>query len=96
MVAKDSTILHGELFPIVRIMITQFWKRKFAHQMVSPVLIISLMGFKARVIEAYFEDQTLVMRPTNMYGFTHANPAAFKTFVQWYMGPPIEDTIRAS
>ncbi|KKZ60119.1 hypothetical protein EMCG_05144 [[Emmonsia] crescens] len=80
MVATDSTILHGELFPIVRIMITQFWKRKFAHQMVSPVLIISLMGFKARVIEAYFEDQTRSHAPDKY----------------WYMGPPIGDTIRAA
>ncbi|KAK2812587.1 hypothetical protein FQN50_001231 [Emmonsiellopsis sp. PD_5] len=92
----DSMILYGELFPIVRIMITQFWKAQFAHQMVSPVLIISLMGFKARVIEAYFKNQMLVVRPTKMYDFTHANPVAFKMFVQWYMGPAIGDTIQLS
>ncbi|KAK2801206.1 hypothetical protein FQN51_005521 [Onygenales sp. PD_10] len=92
----DSMILYGELFPMVRIMITQFWKAQFAHQMVSPVLIISLMGFKARVIEAYFKNQILAVRPTKMYDFTHANPAAFKMFVQWYMGPPVGDTIQPS
>ncbi|KAF7122064.1 hypothetical protein CNMCM5793_000019 [Aspergillus hiratsukae] len=96
MVATESTILCGELLPILRIMLTQFWKARFIHQMVSPVLIISLMGLKARVIEAYFDGQTLVMRPTKMYDFTHGNNAAFKIFAQWYMGAPVGDTVQAS
>ncbi|KAK2805794.1 hypothetical protein FQN50_006070 [Emmonsiellopsis sp. PD_5] len=96
LVAKDSTILCGELLPILRIMLTQFWKTQFIHQMVSPVLIFSLMGHQARVIEAYFQDRILYLRPTKMYDFSHRNPEAFKTFVQWYMGSPIGDTVLAS
>ncbi|KAK2812563.1 hypothetical protein FQN50_001207 [Emmonsiellopsis sp. PD_5] len=116
LVAKDSTILRGELSPIVEIMISQFLQTRFVDHMVAPVnftvyllaiiisllstnittmlqvLIISLMGFKARVIEAYFKDQTLILRPSEMLDFTHANNAGFKTFVQWYLGPPIGDT----
>lgn len=58
--------------------------------------MFSLMGLQARVIEAYFRDQTLVLRLTKMYDFTHGNTAAFKTFVQWYMGEPVGDTVQPS
>jgi hypothetical protein len=43
-------------------------------------------------MESYFQDQTLVVRPTKMYDFSQANPAAFKTPVQWYMGKPTGNT----
>lgn len=56
-------------------------------------MIISLMGFRPRVIEAYFKDNRLVLRPTKLYDFTHGNDAAFKTFAQWYLGSPIGDTM---
>ncbi|KAB8264339.1 hypothetical protein BDV32DRAFT_135271 [Aspergillus pseudonomiae] len=93
LVATDDTVLCGELLPILRIMLAQLMKWEFVHQMVSPVLIISLMGLKVRVIEAFFKDQKLVVRPTKMYDFTHGNDAAFKVFAQWYMGQPIGDTV---
>ncbi|PYH65242.1 uncharacterized protein BO88DRAFT_349124 [Aspergillus vadensis CBS 113365] len=97
LVATDSTILFGELMPILRIMLTQLRRRKFIHEMVSPVLIFSLMGLQARVIEAFFQDQNLVLRPTKMYDFSHGNSDAFKSLAQWYiLGEPIGDTTKAS
>ncbi|EGE77889.2 hypothetical protein BDDG_00826 [Blastomyces dermatitidis ATCC 18188] len=96
LMATESTILRGELLPVLKIMHGQFRQARFASHMISPVLLISLMGFKARVLEVYFEDETLVVRPTKLYDFTHGNDAAFKTFTQWYHGKPIGDTVRAS
>ncbi|OJI83289.1 hypothetical protein ASPTUDRAFT_124473 [Aspergillus tubingensis CBS 134.48] len=96
MVATDSTILFGELMPILRIMLKQYWRAKYIHSMVSPVLVFSLMGLQARVIEAFFQGQELIIRPTKLYDFSHGNPSAFKTFTQWYMGRPIGDTTKAS
>ncbi|PYI02944.1 hypothetical protein BO78DRAFT_432520 [Aspergillus sclerotiicarbonarius CBS 121057] len=96
LVATDSTILYGELISILRIMLTQLRRQKFIHQMVTPVLIFSLMGFKARVIEAFFRDGTLVLRPTKLYDFSHGNHNAFKIFAQWYIGKPIGITTEAS
>lgn len=58
------------------------------------VFILSLMGFQPRVIEAFFQGQHLVLRPTKLYDFTHGNPNAFKTFAQWYMGKPIGNTMQ--
>lgn len=54
--------------------------------------MISLMGFKARVFEVYFQNETLVVRLTKLYDFTQSNSAAFKTCTQWYMGKLIDDT----
>ncbi|GKZ81077.1 hypothetical protein AnigIFM56816_005588 [Aspergillus niger] len=97
LVATDSTILFGELMPILRIMLTQLRRRKFIHEMVSPVLIFSLMGLQARVIEAFFHGENLVLRPTKMYDFSHGNSDAFKSLAQWYiLGEPIGDTTQAS
>ncbi|KAB8217835.1 hypothetical protein BDV33DRAFT_205926 [Aspergillus novoparasiticus] len=95
LVAADDTVLYGELLPILRIMLTQLWNPRFIDHMISPVLTYSLMGLKVQVIEAFFQDQRLVLRPTKLYDFTHGNDAAFKVFTQWYMGKPIRDTVQA-
>lgn len=61
------------------------------------VLIFSLMGLQARVIEAFFHGENLVLRPTKMYDFSHGNSDAFKSLAQWYiLGEPIGDTTQAS
>lgn len=60
------------------------------------VLIFSLMGVQARVIEAFFQGHKLVLRPTKMYDFSHGNHNAFETFAQWYIGKPIGITTQAS
>ncbi|RAK98796.1 uncharacterized protein BO80DRAFT_386874 [Aspergillus ibericus CBS 121593] len=96
MVATDSTILYGELISILRIMLTQLRRQKFIHQMVTPVFIISLMGFQARVMEAFFRDGKMVLRPTKLYDFSHGNHNAFKILAQWYIGKPIGITTLAS
>ncbi|RJE18337.1 hypothetical protein PHISCL_09326 [Aspergillus sclerotialis] len=90
LVATDPTILYGELLPILRIMLTQLRRQKFMHQMVTPVLVFSLMGLQTRVIEAFFDTHQLVLRPIKLYDFSHGNRNAFKTFAEWYIGKPIE------
>ncbi|KAF9890257.1 hypothetical protein FE257_006170 [Aspergillus nanangensis] len=94
LVATDSTLLFGELLPIIRIMIVQLVRRRFIHQLITPVLVISVQGLKTRVIEAYFDGQELVVRRSKLYDFTHGNNEAFKVFAEWYMGKPrgITDT----
>jgi hypothetical protein len=36
-------------------------------------VVLFSWGFQARVIESYFQDPTLVVRPTKMYGFSQAS-----------------------
>lgn len=55
------------------------------------------MGLQARVIEAFFHGENLVLRPTKMYDFSHGNSDAFKSLAQWYiLGEPSGDTTQAS
>ncbi|KAJ5587727.1 uncharacterized protein N7459_003492 [Penicillium hispanicum] len=93
MVATESTILYGELLPILRLMFAQFRRKRLRHHMMAPVLVISLMGVKCRAIEAHFDGKTLTVRPSAMYDFTHGNDAAFRTFAQWFLGKAIGDTL---
>ncbi|KAL2812610.1 hypothetical protein BJX63DRAFT_396154 [Aspergillus granulosus] len=96
MVASDSTVLFGELLPALRIMLLQVRRDRFLHHIITPVMIISLMGMKARVIEVYQENGTLVVRPTEMIDFTHANDDGFKQLTQWYLGKAIGDTVETA
>ncbi|KAL2821900.1 hypothetical protein BJX63DRAFT_377394 [Aspergillus granulosus] len=96
MVASDSTILLGELLPALRIMLLQVRRGRLLQHIITPVMIISLMGMKARVIEVYQENDTLVVRPTEMIDFTHANDDGFKQLAQWYLGKAIGDTVETS
>lgn len=50
LVPKDNTLLLGEILPILRIMIAQFWKAWFVHHMVSPVITSSSGLKRVRVI----------------------------------------------
>ncbi|KAJ5542600.1 hypothetical protein N7535_005022 [Penicillium sp. DV-2018c] len=96
LIPTDSSILYGELISILRIMLTQLRMSKFLHQFVTPVLIFSLMGFQARVIEAFFKDDKLVLRLTKFYDFSHGNRNAFKTFALWWLGNPVGTTTQTS
>ncbi|KAH8427082.1 uncharacterized protein LDX57_004800 [Aspergillus melleus] len=52
-------------------------------------MAFSFMGPQhARVIEAYMDGRTLVVRPTKLYDLRTKDAAAFKSFAQWYYGKP--------
>lgn len=46
----------------------------------------------ARVIEAYFDGRSLVMRPSRLYDLRERNEEALKTMGQWFFGDPIGKT----
>ncbi|KAE8406284.1 hypothetical protein BDV37DRAFT_62097 [Aspergillus pseudonomiae] len=87
--ANDDHILQGELLPILRLMLAHLRRARFIDHMVVPVMAFSFMGPQhARVIEAYMEGHTVVVRPTRLYDLRTKDTAAFKTFAQWYFGKP--------
>lgn len=52
-------------------------------------MVFSLVGPQhARVIEAYLEGHTLVVRPTKLYDLRTKDEATLKMFAQWYFGKP--------
>lgn len=57
------------------------------------MIAFSFMGPQhARVIEAYMDGHTVVVRPTKLYDLRTKDEAAFKTLVQWYLGKPRKPT----
>lgn len=46
----------------------------------------------ARLVEAYFDGTSLVMRPTRLFDLRKKNEATLKQFGQWFFGEPTGDT----
>ncbi|PGH12303.1 hypothetical protein AJ79_04369 [Helicocarpus griseus UAMH5409] len=89
---NDREVLRGELLTILRLMLGQYKKRRFIPHMTVPVLLFSLMGKGGRIIEAYCDDQQLILRFTALYHFREQTITAFKDFAEWYLGNPTGDT----
>ncbi|RAH71258.1 uncharacterized protein BO66DRAFT_390902 [Aspergillus aculeatinus CBS 121060] len=46
----------------------------------------------ARLVEAYFNGTSLVLRPTRLFDLRKKDWNVIKTFGQWYYGLPAGDT----
>ncbi|QKX53512.1 uncharacterized protein TRUGW13939_00591 [Talaromyces rugulosus] len=80
---EDGQILRGEIVVVLRIIRAQ----------VRRVLLFSFIGPQhARVIEAYFDGSSLVMRPTKLFDLREKDEALIKFLGQWYIGEATGDT----
>ncbi|PLB45038.1 hypothetical protein P170DRAFT_513115 [Aspergillus steynii IBT 23096] len=85
----DDHLLQGEMLPILRLMIGHLRRARFIDHMVAPLMVFSFLGPQhARVIEAYVEDHTVVVRRTKLYDLRSKDAAAFKLFARWFFGKP--------
>ncbi|KAE8351065.1 hypothetical protein BDV28DRAFT_159064 [Aspergillus coremiiformis] len=91
---NDQHILRGELLIILRLMSGQLQKRRFLHHMKAPLLIISFMGKFGRVIEAYFDGQSLILGCTKLYSFRSQTSTAFRDSAEWYLSNPVGNTVQ--
>ncbi|OJJ78165.1 hypothetical protein ASPBRDRAFT_37371 [Aspergillus brasiliensis CBS 101740] len=90
---KDGELLQGEIMVALRLAHTQMRRRRFFGHMTTPILLFSFMGPQhARVIEAYFNGTSLVMRTTRLFDLRKKDEALIKKFGQWYLGEPTGDT----
>ncbi|PYI07033.1 hypothetical protein BO78DRAFT_314189, partial [Aspergillus sclerotiicarbonarius CBS 121057] len=90
---EDGQLLRGEILIALRLMYAQVKRTRFVEHMTAPVLLFSFMGPQhARIIEAYFDGSSLVMRPTQLFDFRKKDAVSVKTFGQWYLGNPTGDT----
>ncbi|KKK12770.1 hypothetical protein P175DRAFT_0431385 [Aspergillus ochraceoroseus IBT 24754] len=90
---NDSQLLRGEIVIALRLIYGQFRRLRFFEHLTAPVLLFSFMGPQhARIIEAYFDGSSLVMRPTRLFDLRKKDEALIKTFGQWYLGSPTGDT----
>ncbi|KGO75994.1 hypothetical protein PITC_011510 [Penicillium italicum] len=91
----DSTLCRGELLIILRLMLGQLRKVRLLHHKVAPILIVSFMGKNARLLESYFEGQSLVVRSSELYELSDKTTTSmvFKGFAEWYIGDPAGVTL---
>ncbi|RAH75621.1 uncharacterized protein BO66DRAFT_425066 [Aspergillus aculeatinus CBS 121060] len=55
-------------------------------------MILSFMGKSARAIEAYFDDERLILGCTDLYSTRHQTATALKDLGGLYLGTPIGNT----
>ncbi|PTU24451.1 hypothetical protein P175DRAFT_0553730 [Aspergillus ochraceoroseus IBT 24754] len=90
---NDGQLLRGEIIITLRLIYAQFRRPHFFKHLTAPVLLFSFMGPQhARIIEAYFDGSSLVMRPTRLFDLRKKDEALIKTFGQWFLGSPTGDT----
>ncbi|KAJ5972380.1 uncharacterized protein N7479_002298 [Penicillium vulpinum] len=94
--ADNETCFRGELLISLRLMLGQLRKLRLAHHNIAPVLLISLMGKRARLLESYFDEKSksLVVRSSDLYEFSNQTSIskAFKTLAEYFLGDAVGNT----
>ncbi|OQE13260.1 hypothetical protein PENFLA_c051G01848 [Penicillium flavigenum] len=70
-------------------------KVRLLHHDVAPIMIVSLIGKRGRLLESYFEGESLVLRCSDLYNFSdeETTSRAYKAFAEWYLGAPAGNTV---
>ncbi|KAE8348321.1 hypothetical protein BDV28DRAFT_143790 [Aspergillus coremiiformis] len=91
----DENVLRGEVMVALNLMIQQLRFVRFIEQLTAPILLFSFMGPQhARLVEAYFDGTSLVMRLTRLFDLRKMDPAVTRMFGQWFFGLAIGDTTK--
>ncbi|KAL2784456.1 hypothetical protein BJX66DRAFT_344021 [Aspergillus keveii] len=85
-VATDDVLLRGELLPIQRAILTRMRQKNHMHHLLTLVLAFSVAGLSFRIIEAFFQDGSLVIRATKLFNMEERNDEATQFLAQWYLG----------
>ncbi|CAP79721.1 hypothetical protein E8E15_005534 [Penicillium rubens] len=91
---ESSKVCRGELLIILRLMLGQLRKVRLLHHDVAPIMIVSLIGKRGRLLESYFEGESLILRCSDLYDFSdeQTTSMAYKAFAEWYLGAPAGKT----
>ncbi|KXG50944.1 uncharacterized protein PGRI_065160 [Penicillium griseofulvum] len=96
--ADDETYFRGELLIILRLMLGQLRKIRLLCHYKAPVLLISLAGNHARLLEFYFDDESvsLIVR-SGLYELSDriSTSKVFKTLAEYYLSDPAGNTAEA-
>ncbi|RLL96014.1 hypothetical protein CFD26_105610 [Aspergillus turcosus] len=95
MFGGTEELLRGEILTILATTITRLELEGYQGEVVIPVLLFSIMSdFKARIIQAYFDGDQLVIRKSKLYDFSTRETLSSSTtlFMQWMASQPVGDT----
>ncbi|KAE8366514.1 hypothetical protein BDV27DRAFT_143596 [Aspergillus caelatus] len=88
----DGTILGGEVMMALRLIIAQMRRARFIDQMTAPVPFPFMGPQHVRLVEAYFNGSSPVVRPSRLFDLHKKNEAAIREFGRWYFGEPVGNT----
>ncbi|KAJ5178805.1 hypothetical protein N7492_002015 [Penicillium capsulatum] len=90
--AKDGELLRAEIMSVLRLMIHQMRQKRLIPHMKIPAMVLSMLGNRARLIEAFCEDGMIILRVTKLYDIPKDMAVASQQFAEWYEGTPTGDT----
>ncbi|KAG2411616.1 hypothetical protein HFD88_009172 [Aspergillus terreus] len=62
----------------------------FKEECCFPILMVSFLGTDARLLFAYMDADTLVIRQSKLYSFEQPETAPWDLFARWLVGTPVE------
>ncbi|EAU29979.1 predicted protein [Aspergillus terreus NIH2624] len=62
----------------------------FKEECCFPILMVSFLGTDARLLFAYMDADTLVIRQSKLYSFEQPETAPWNLFARWLVGTPVE------
>ncbi|KAB8253983.1 hypothetical protein BDV32DRAFT_157361 [Aspergillus pseudonomiae] len=74
----DGIILRGEVTIALRLIIAQMRRDRFIEHMTSPVLFSFMGPQQVRLVEAYFNGSSVVVRPSRLFDLRTKNEAVLK------------------
>ncbi|RHZ64519.1 hypothetical protein CDV55_107241 [Aspergillus turcosus] len=95
MFGGTEELLRGEILTVLATTITRLELEGYQGEVVMPVLLFSIMSdYKARIIQAYFDGDKMVIRKSKLYDFSTRETLSSSTtlFMQWMASKPVGDT----
>ncbi|KAJ5505971.1 hypothetical protein N7453_004928 [Penicillium expansum] len=93
----SNTCFRRELLISLRLILGQLSKARLVHHKIAPVLLISLAGRRARLLESYFDEKSksLMIRSSHLYELNNKKSVseAFKIFTDYFLGDPAGNTL---
>ncbi|KAJ5193511.1 hypothetical protein N7449_009653 [Penicillium cf. viridicatum] len=91
----SSTLCRGALLIILRLISSQLSKVRLLHH---KILTVSFMGNNVRLLESYFEGESLVLRSSYLCELSEQTTTSmvFKGFAEWFLGDPEGGTLYGS
>ncbi|KOS45462.1 hypothetical protein ACN38_g3574 [Penicillium nordicum] len=87
--AENNTCFRGELLISLRMILGQLRKVCLVHHQIAPVLLMSLAGMHARLLECYYDEKSkpLMMRSSDLYELSNKTSIseAFMALTKYFL-----------
>ncbi|KAJ5735158.1 uncharacterized protein N7483_000283 [Penicillium malachiteum] len=89
----NKHLLRSEIMMITQIMVRRLHKKTLRDHLIIPLMFFSLTSpWHLRVVEAYYDSETLHVCMTKLYDMREANDELCEVLCRWWWGPAAGNT----